>query len=468
MPEFPLSETRPARTAAALPATLLAMALAGCASAPTGPAAKAAATAAIAEAAPAAAPCPKDVAAIARCLSGQDSAGAYYLIAVPHQWNQHLVLHAHGGPALGAPRAERSVEDLERWQIMVRAGYAWAGSTFRQGGVEVRAAAEDTERLRQIFVQHVAKPQRTVLHGQSWGASVAAKGAEMFQRTADGKRPYDAVLLTSGVLAGGTRSYDFRTDLRVVYQYLCNNHPRPTEAQYPLHIGLPADAAMTQADLAARLNECLGLNRPAAERTPEQQRKVKTMVDVIRIPASSIQGHMNWATFHFRDVVQYRTGGASPFGNLGVVYKGSADDAALNAGVLRYRADAQAVARFAADTDPTGRIPVPVLTVKGVDDPTAFVELDAQFKVTMEQGGSSARLVQTFTQHSTHSYLSDPTYPTLMNALLRWVDEGAKPTPEGIARDCAAQEARYGKGCAFLPAYAPAPLASRVYDRQRP
>lgn len=468
MPEFPLSETRPARTAAALPATLLAMALAGCASAPTGPAAKAAATAAIAEAAPAAAPCPKDVAAIARCLSGQDSAGAYYLIAVPHLWNQHLVLHAHGGPALGAPRAERSVEDLERWQIMVRAGYAWAGSTFRQGGVEVRAAAEDTERLRQIFVQHVAKPQRTVLHGQSWGASVAAKGAEMFQRTADGKRPYDAVLLTSGVLAGGTRSYDFRTDLRVVYQYLCNNHPRPTEAQYPLHIGLPADAAMTQADLAARLNECLGLNRPAAERTPEQQRKVKTMVDVIRIPASSIQGHMNWATFHFRDVVQYRTGGASPFGNLGVVYKGSADDAALNAGVLRYRADAQAVARFAADTDPTGRIPVPVLTVKGVDDPTAFVELDAQFKVTMEQGGSSARLVQTFTQHSTHSYLSDPTYPTLMNALLRWVDEGAKPTPEGIARDCAAQEARYGKGCAFLPAYAPAPLASRVYDRQRP
>ncbi|WP_291517039.1 hypothetical protein [Acidovorax sp.] len=468
MPEFPLSETRPARTAAALPATLLAMALAGCASAPTGPAAKAAATAAIAEAAPAAAPCPKDVAAIARCLSGQDSAGAYYLIAVPHLWNQHLVLHAHGGPALGAPRAERSVEDLERWQIMVRAGYAWAGSTFRQGGVEVRAAAEDTERLRQIFVQHVAKPQRTVLHGQSWGASVAAKGAEMFQRTADGKRPYDAVLLTSGVLAGGTRSYDFRTDLRVVYQYLCNNHPRPTEAQYPLHIGLPADAAMTQADLAARLNECLGLNRPAAERTPEQQRKVKTIVDVIRIPASSIQGHMNWATFLFRDVVQHRTGGASPFGNMGVVYKGSADDAALNAGVLRYRADPQAVARFAADTDPTGRIPVPVLTVKGVDDPTAFVELDAQFKVTMEQGGSSARLVQTFTQHSTHSYLSDPTYPTLMNALLRWVDEGAKPTPEGIARDCAAQEARYGKGCAFLLAYAPAPLASRVYDRQRP
>ena len=40
----------------------------------------------------------------------------------------------------------------------------------------------------------------------------------------------------------------------------------------------------------------------------EQQRRVKVITDVIRIPASSIQGHMNWATFHFRDVVQHRTG----------------------------------------------------------------------------------------------------------------------------------------------------------------
>ena len=461
----------------ATPRSLPAVALAGvtcllsaCAPVPVQPPASAPVSTA-AEAAPTATPCPKDLAPIARCLSGKDSAGAYYLVAVPQQWNGHLVLHAHGGPALGAPKMERSVEDLERWAIMVRAGYAWAGSTFRQGGVEVRAAAEDTERLRQIFVRHVAQPQRTILHGQSWGASVAAKGAEMFQTTADGKRPYDAVLLTSGVLAGGTRSYDFRTDLRVVYQYLCNNHPRPTEVQYPLNIGLPADAAMTQADLAARVNECLALNKPVAERTPEQQRKVQTIVEVIRIPASSIHSHMGWATFHYRDVVQNRTSGASPFGNEGVRYSGSGDaavDAALNAGVQRYRADPAALTRFAEDTDPTGRIPVPVLTVKGVNDPTAFVELDSVFKATMDRAGTSGHLVQTFTRHSGHSYLSDPTYPTLMAALLRWVNDGTQPTPASIARQCPAFEAKFGKGCAFLPDYRPAALNTRVPDRERP
>ena len=462
------SRRAPQHTLPRLALAGMACLLAACAPVPTQPPASALVDA-TAEAAPRAAACPPALApSVADCLSGRDAAGAYYLIAMPKQWNGHLVLHAHGGPTLDAPRRERTVEDLERWAVMVRAGYAWAGSTFRQGGVAVRAAAEDTERLRQIFVRHVAQPKRTILHGQSWGAGVAAKGAEMFTTAANGKRPYDAVLLTSGVLAGGTRSYDFRTDLRVVYQYLCNNHPRPTEAQYPLNIGLPADAAMTQADLAARVNECLALNQPPAERTPEQQRKVQTLVDVVRIPAPSIQSHMNWATFHFRDVVQHRTGGASPFGNMGAVYQGSKDDAALNAGVQRYRADAQAYARFAQDTDPTGRIPVPVLTVKGIDDPTAFVELDAQFKATMQQGGSAERLVQTFTRHATHSYLSDPTYPTLMAALLRWVDAGEKPTPEGIARQCPAFEARFGKGCAFVPDYVPAPLSSRVAERERP
>jgi hypothetical protein len=420
------------------------------------------------EAAPTAATCPADVPSTARCLQGQDSAGAYYLIAMPQSWNGHLVLHAHGGPSLGAPTTERAEEDLTRWAIAVKAGYAWAGSTFRQGGVEVRAAAEDTERLRKIFRAHVAQPRRTILHGQSWGAGVAAKAAEMFTAATVGTQPYDAVLLTSGVLGGGTRSYDFRLDLRVVYQSLCNNHPRPSEPQYALNIGLPADSTMTQADLSARTAECLGLNLPAAQRTPEQQARVQTIASVIRIPASAIQAHLNWGTFHFQDVVHKRTGGASPFGNTGAVYSGSADDAALNASVLRYRADPAAVQRFAADTDPTGRIPVPVLTTKWISDPTAFVELDAYFKTVMDNGGSGERLVQTFTRSGTHSYISDPTYPTLLAALLRWVDEGVKPTPAAIAAACPAFEATYGAGCSFEPGYVPAALDTRVVPRERP
>jgi hypothetical protein len=420
------------------------------------------------EVAPKVAACPAEIPTGTTCWTGQDSKGAYYLIAKPAQWNGTLVLHAHGGPDLAAPTADRAAEDLVRWSIMVRAGYAWAGSTYRQGGVEVRAAAEDTERLRGIFRQHVAKPQRTILHGQSWGAGVAAKGAEMFTEQTVGERPYDAVLLTSGVLGGGTQSYDFRTDLRVVYQYLCANHPRPSEAPYPLNLGLPADAKMKQADVALRVNECLALDKPAAQRTAEQKAKIQTIVDVIKIPESAIQSHMNWGTMHFQDISAKRTGGASPFGNEGAVYKGSANDAALNAGVLRVRADPAAYRRFAEDTDPQGRIPVPVLSAKWISDPTAFVELDARFRTVMQQGGSGDRLVQTFTTKGTHSYISDPTYPALMTALMRWVETGTKPTAAGIASACPGFEAQFGAGCSFDAGYVAPALDTRVPARQRP
>jgi hypothetical protein len=52
-------------------------------------------------------------------------------------------------------------------------------------------------------------------------------------------------------------------------------------------------------------------------------------------PRALVLGHLHWATWHFQDIAQVRTGGANVFGNVGVRYTGSADDAALNAGVLR-------------------------------------------------------------------------------------------------------------------------------------
>ncbi len=445
--------------------------LAGCASAPVSQA-PAVAAAWPAEAAPQPLACPSGLPEGTRCLGGRDSAGAFYRIAIPAAWQGDLVVHAHGGPALGEPREERVVEDLQRWSVMLRAGYAWAGSTFHQGGVAVLSAAEDTERLRRLFVAHVRQPRHTLLHGQSWGASVAARTAERYGQAAAGQpKPYDAVLLTSGVLGGGTRSYDFRLDLRVVYQALCHSHPRSDEPDYPLWQGLPAGATLTRAQLNERANACLGLNLPAAQRSAEQQRKLQTIVRTIHIPESSIASHLAWATWHFQDIAERRTGGSgSAFGNIGARYTGSpdaADDRALNASVLRYRADPAALARFGADTDPTGRIELPVLTVHGIDDATAFVELDDEFARTMARAGRADRLVQTFTRDHEHSYLSDPAYATLLQALMRWVDDGVKPTPAAIAAACPAQEARFGAGCRFEPAYRPAPLDTRVTPRER-
>lgn len=423
------------------------LALAGCATPPAAPA----------EVPPQAQACPDGTPAEARCLRGQDSASAHYLIVVPAQWSGVLVVHAHGGPSLGPPSTKRNDEDIQRWAITVRQGHAWAGSVFRQGGFAVTTAAEDTERVRRIFIEHVAKPRRTLLHGQSWGGMVATRAAEMFPKS------WDGILLTSAVVAGPA-AYDFRVDLRAIYQYLCNNHPRPDEPAYQLPIGLPADSKLSNDDLAGRATDCLGTGKPAAQRTPAQAQKLKTIATVLKIPESSVAGHLNYATFTFRDIAS-KNGGLSPFGNDGVRYVGSADDAALNAGVPRFKADPAAVARFAADTDHRGRFAVPVLTAHGVGDSTVFVEGSDTLRQRMVAAGNGERLVQTFVDSSEHSYWGDAMYPPLLEALLTWVEQGRKPSPAGIADRCRQLRAAQPADCRFLPGYAPQALASRVLLR---
>ena len=411
--------------------------------------------------------CPADTAKDSKCMTGRDSAGAYYWLVVPPNWNGTLVVHAHGGPELGTPRPERATDDATRWAIWSRAGYAYAGSGFRQGGVAVRSAAEDTERVRTLFVEQWGQPKVTVLHGQSWGAGVAARTAEIFTAPPNSKPVYDAVLLTSGVLAGGSQSYNFRLDLRVVYQVVCNNHPQSDEAAYPLWQGLPMSNPLTRAELAARVDACTGIRQKPAARSAAQQRNLKTILDVIRIPESSLLGHMNWATWHFQDIVFNRLGGRNPFSNSNVRYVGSADDDALNANVMRYAADSGALKDFSADTDPQGRIPVPVITMHGINDAVAFVELESTFRDTMASGGSLQRLVQVFTRDDNHSYSSDAQYVTAMRALLDWVASGNKPTPGSIARQCASAAAIFEAqtGCRFLPEFQPQPLSARVPSR---
>ncbi|MFD4594470.1 alpha/beta hydrolase [Streptomyces rubiginosohelvolus] len=447
---------------AALAATVAALLLGSAGRAPAAPAPAGSPTGSPA-AAPVAADCPEALAGKARCYTGQDGNGAHYALAVPTRWNGSLVVHAHGGPDLGdASDPARSTKDLERWAVMVEEGYAWAGSSYRRGGYGTRMAAADTESVRRVFVDRFGKPGRTYLHGQSWGGNVAAKVAETY-----GTKPgaYDGVLLTNGVLGGGSRGYDYRVDLRVVYQYYCGNHPRPTEPQYPLWQGLRPDSTMTSAGLGARLRECTGFDADPTARTALQQRNLDDILAVTGIPERSLESHLRFATFTFRDIVSTRLEGRNPFSNRGVRYTGSHDDRALNAGVERFSADPAARRDLSWDSDLTGRVSLPVLTLHAIDDPTAFVEHEAAYRATLRGAGREHRLVQSFTRESEHSGLSNAEYANSIAALDGWARGGRKPTARSLAASCAAFDRTYGTGCFYDPGFRPSSYASRVLPR---
>ncbi|MFG2004436.1 DUF6351 family protein [Spirillospora sp. NPDC048911] len=401
--------------------------------------------------------CPPSLVGKATCFTGQDANGAYYTIAVPKRWNRSLVVHAHGGPAASYD-SSTTTHDLAEWAVMVEEGYAWAGSSYRRGGYGVRMAAADTENVRRLFAGHFGRPSRTYLHGQSFGGNVAAKVAETY-----GRKPgaYDGVLLTSGLLAGGSRGYDHRVDLRVVYQYLCRNLPRPTEPQYPLWQGLPADSSITPDEVLARLQECTGIASDPAARTAQQQRNLDDITAVTTIPERSLPTHLQYATFLFQDIVWNRLGGRNPFSNQGVRYTGSHDDKALNAGVARFSADPTARRDLSYDSDLTGRVSLPVLTLHAIDDPSVFVEHESAYRATLRGAG----LVQTFTRESEHDELSVAEYANSLAALDRWVRTGRKPTPRSIAGSCRTFDRTYGGGCFYDPGYRPSSYYTRIRPR---
>ncbi len=409
--------------------------------------------------------CPDELQGQARCYTGVDQNGAHYWIAIPANWNKSLVMHAHGGPRLKAIDHDSNLTDLKRFAVTVQQGFAWAGSSYRRPGYGVRMAAEDTENLRRIFVKAFGKPAHTIFHGQSWGGNVAAKGIELYGVNADGTRNYDAAVLTSGMIAGGTRNYLHRADLRAVYQYYCNNHPRPDEPQYPLWMGLPADSKLTTKDIVARVNECTGVKLPPEKRSEAQRRNLANILGVIKVPERTLTGHMNWATFLFRDVTQRVLGGGNPFSNRNVVYRGSDDDAALNRGVVRFDADPKALAALSADSDMSGKIPVPVITMHAIDDPTAMVEYEAEYKALVARAGRQKNLVQTFTTEHEHSKLSEAEYAALFDVLMQWVRSGKRASAEQVAAACEKQAQWFEGGCHFDTKYVPQPLFSRVAPR---
>ena len=404
--------------------------------------------------------CPEPAPDDAQCYGAADANGALVLFVVPARWNGVLVVNAHDGPDTKPPNVERHADDLNRWSIFVKAGYAWADTTYRRAGYAVRNAAEDLVNARKLFPPGLPTPRRTLLQGEGWGALVAARAIELYPRS------FDGALLTSGELAGATRAEDYRLDLRVIYQYYCRNLPRPDEPQYPPWMGLPPGSKLTSADVRVRFNECTGSNLPAPRRSAAQREALVAILAAARVPERTLPTQLARAVLVIADLVNRVLGGRSPFSNSGVEYRGTRDDRALNAGVARFAADPAARAELAADADPTGRVEIPVLTLHAIADPDTFVENETVYRATLERAGTAEHLVQVYTDEAEHHDLSKSESMAALDALLDWVERGKKPTPADIQAACRPLVARYDEPCRVMPAYRPGAWDTRVYPRR--
>lgn len=412
---------------------------------------------------PGAQPCPEGLPAGVDCMAGQDYLGAWFWMARPKDWNGVLVLYTHDDFDLEEPDAERPARDMVHWKAWLEAGYGWAGSGFRAAGYDVENAAEDSERVRREFIGEFGEPKRVLLHGHGWGAPVATRMAQRYttpdfhpRRGSSGKRPYDAVLLTNGQLAGA-RALDGWLDLRVLYQAVCANHPAANEATYPLWMGLPLTAKLTDDDLAHRVDACTGVLRPATQRSAAQQKALATVLRLTGLPEAGLLPQLRHATFDLQHLVWHQLGGKSALGNEGITY-GGPGDAALNRTLPRYKIDAAARGALEGFTDAGGSVHVPVLTLHALDDPVAVVEQTAFWRQSMEEAGTADQLLQVYLPGQVHDQVPAASLTAAARLLLAWVDAGRRPDSASAALACS--------GCGWRSDVKVGALASRVPERR--
>jgi pimeloyl-ACP methyl ester carboxylesterase len=416
-------------------------------------------------AAPGTTACPETLAAIATCYSAKLESGAYVLAAMPKRWNGNLVVFAHGGPSLEPPKADSSKGDLAKYSVEVERGFGWVASSFRREGYGVQMAGADTEDARRFFSERIAKPRRVILHGASYGGLVAAKLLETHAKNADGSLNYDGALLNSGLVAGSAVGYEFRADLRSVYQYYCKNLPRTGEGQYPLWMGLPAVSKMTLKELEARIDECTAVSKPAASRSELQKQNLANILGVIQVPENLLVRHMQTATFIFRDIHQRFTSGKSAFTNIGIVYRGSSDDAALNRNVVRFDMDIAARAALKADGQPTGALPIPMVAIHSINDPQVAVEVESHYRDAVRGADNDDRLVQAYTDERAHTGQSAPEIAGALEALMQWIEFGYKPDAPTVAEACEQLRMHFDGPCRYRPDFQPKSYSSKFYSR---
>src|SRR5262249_19314088 len=320
-----------------------------------------------------------------------DANGAYYLIAIPANWNGALFLFSHGGPN---PPSQGSapVSDLGAPDVLLPQGYAIAASSFSRNGWAVSTNALDIESLRRIFVKKFGKPRLTLLFGGSYSGGVLERVVERYGVNADGTKNFDGAAIGCGLLGGLWRYFAAWLDQRVVYDYYCKNYPRSGEAEYPLYFGAPLGINNVEGadpmDVAARVQECTGIGLPPNQRTAEQRQNLANIQHVLRIPEEQIGAFATNLVLPggqgLRDFTQDALGGSNAISNADVIYKGSTDDEALNRGVARYQAEPAALHWVNRDSAPTGNIQIPVLTFHTVSDQIVFVETESVFHDLIE------------------------------------------------------------------------------------
>jgi pimeloyl-ACP methyl ester carboxylesterase len=284
------------------------------------------------------------------CTDGTTSGGALTRLCFPAGWNGDLILYAHGYVQPDAPLAipDNVIGGMPIEDLINAAGYAYAATSYRANGLVADMAVDDLVLLEDLVRRTVRPdPLRVYIVGFSEGGLVAALAAE--------GQPdrYAGALAACGPIGDFGRQIDYFNDVRVVFDYFFPGVIPGSPIDPPDEVR--ADWTGTYAPAVAA---ALGNDPDAALDLATVNGISVEGIDPVNL-GEAVAGILWYNIFGTADA-QERLGG-QPYDNQDRVYQGSSDDAALNAGVARFTAEADARAalgRFETSGDPAAPISI--------------------------------------------------------------------------------------------------------------
>jgi pimeloyl-ACP methyl ester carboxylesterase len=327
----------------------------------------------------------------AGCQDGTVAAtGALYRACFPADWNGDLIVYAHGYVRADEPLAVPSDEvgGLSVSQIVNAMGYAYAASSYRANGLVADLAADDVADLvQEVRSRYRPDPTRAFVVGVSEGGLVATLAAE---RHAD--------LFAGGVDACGptgdfAAQIDYLGDFRVLFDYFFPGVIPGGPVDVPAEVRAQWDATYVPAVLAA-----LQADIPA---TAQLLSVAGAPVDPgdLTTAGATVVSALWYDVFALPDA-RARLGG-QPYDNIGRRYHGSLDDDALNAGVARVTADADARAAL-GPFETTGSLTIPFGVIHTTGDPVVPVSQAEEYIAKVAAAGASSRLTSQTVQRYGH------------------------------------------------------------------
>ena len=292
-----------------------------------------------------------DAAAQSVCSpDGTQPHGAVYRICMPgmRAWNQDLVIWAHGyvdaTNPVAIPEDQLCLGGTFCIPTIVNSlGFGFATTSYRMNGL-VTTGVEDVSELIDLFTAQVGPPRRVYLVGASEGGLVTALSVE--------QRPdlFDGGLAACGPIGDFHRQVQYYGDFRVLFDYFF-------PGLMPWGTGAIPDEVIADWD-----NLWENTVKPAVF-DPANQSALLQLLQAAKAPfvasapetiEKTVHVGVWYNVFASNDIVAKL--GGQPFDNIGRVYMGSSDNAALNAQVRRVAADPSALAAIDAQFQTTGEL----------------------------------------------------------------------------------------------------------------